>query len=222
MTTATVEHDRAGAALLTVGSVFWVVAGLYLAGWQIASAPAPARGVEALGDVAFGLVYAMPGVLGFVALRRRALLVAAIASGFALTLTAFTLAPIFLVFSLLLVWARVRRGGGSLVRARAAALVTLALVAGAWFAIKGHDDAYCWSSRSGITMTPDAQSGSVSSAPGESAGGGCGSDIVTRGEGLRGLLIVLATPFVAWRVAGRDATRSAGSQPGSPGAFRGA
>lgn len=204
--------------IASVAAWLWIVAGGYLmVALNLGSEPA-FRKLEFLGHVAFGAMYALPGVLVLCARRRPSLLLGAAFCGFLLAMGAWSLAPAFLILSLLVFWAYLRTPVAHGRRAASVALICVFLLAAAYWIQIAHADPRCYSfstNRAGHT-TYQVSIGGPSSpgrsqtftgsgygfSDGSSYGSGCTSDITTPAEGIASLVIVISIPFISLAVAG--------------------
>ncbi|HEX2064572.1 MAG TPA: hypothetical protein VHE80_09150 [Acidimicrobiales bacterium] len=168
---------------------------------------APVRQRELVGAVAMGCLYAAPGLLALLARAGRPLLLLSGAVlGFALVPTSFSITPLLVLPSALLLVARRRTAPdrGRTPRGVAVVVSTVAFAVPAFVVLFASDDPLCWTysedasgGRHYVTRSggdPDHLSAQV--GPGES-GGGCTSDVITPVEGLAsltftGLLLVSA------------------------------
>ncbi|MGZ6494127.1 MAG: hypothetical protein ACXVEX_12520 [Actinomycetota bacterium] len=203
--------------IASVAAWLWIVADGYLmVALNLGSEPA-FRKLEFLGHIAFGAMYALPGVLALGARRRPRLLLAAASCGFLLAIGAWSLAPAFLILSLLILWAYIRSPEAHGRRTAPVALICVVLLAAAYWIQIAHADPRCYSfstDRAGhttyqVTMGgPSSPGGSQTFtgsgygfSDGSSYGGGCTSDITTPAEGMASLVIVISIPFVSLAVA---------------------
>lgn len=206
--------------IASVAAWLWIAAGAYLMVELNLNAEPAFRKLEFLAHIAFGAMYALPGLLVFFARRRPNLLLAAAACGFLLALESFSLAPIFLILSLLILWAYIRTPEARSPRAVSTALICVVLLAAAYWVQIAHQDSRCYSfstDRAGDTtyqVSVGGSSGAGSSQTssgwggafidGSSYGGGCTSDITTPVEGIASLAIVVSIPSVSLALVRRS------------------
>lgn len=200
-----------------VGAIFFVAFGAVVVVLRLTDQP-PVREREVVGAIAMGCLYAAPGVLALMARARRPqLLLAGAVLGFTLVPTSFSITPLLVVPSALLLVARrytepTRRGG---LRDVVVVVSVVAFAVPALVALFAREDPVCWTysedarGRRHYVVEPggdpDHLSGHV--GPGES-GGGCTSDVITPVEGLASLtftaLLILNAAWLARPVGGPE------------------
>jgi hypothetical protein len=174
------------------------------------------RAVEVAGNVAFAAVFALPGLLALLGLRRRpSLLVAAgvldLVLAFATLITLIGLA--FVVPATMFFTAAGRMGTGTARpwRSTAAVLVGVVLGASAFFVLFANEDPVCWATNpaTGETFRLDparfVHGSSISmdsrDLPAGATGSGCSSDSISSREALAAAGIIVATLVAVWMLA---------------------
>jgi hypothetical protein len=180
------------------GAILFVAFGTVVLVLRLAD-QAPVRARELVGAIAMGCLYAAPGVLALLACTGRPqLLLAGAVLGFALVPTSFSITPLLLVPSVLLLAARRRKAPARRLTPRDVAVVmsAVAFAVPAFFVLFASEDPLCWTysedarGRRHYVVHPggDPAHLSVQVGPGQS-GGGCTSDVITPVEGLASLVL---------------------------------
>ncbi|MFN8233474.1 MAG: hypothetical protein U0V56_08405 [Actinomycetota bacterium] len=175
---------------------------------RAANTEAALRSAEAVGNVAFALVFALPGLLGLIGLRRRpALLIAAGLLDLALAfVTLMSLVGVAFIVPAVLFLIADRVPPGPL-RTAAAVIVCVALGSAAFLALFVREDPACWARTSeGVYVVPDPGSyvrGSSISTPGGPGitESGCTSDTISPLEALLAAALVGLTLGAGWGIA---------------------
>jgi len=170
------------------------------------------RSAEAAGNLAFALVFALPGLLGLIGLRRRpALLIAAglldLALAFVTLMSLVGVAFIVPCVLFLIASGRAPSASPGPLRTAAAVIVCVALGSAAFLALFMREDPACWARTSeGVHVVPDPERyvrGSSIVTPGGPGitESGCTSDTISPLEALLATVLVGLTLGSGWVIA---------------------
>ncbi len=196
----------------SVAVAMFLALGVLMVVARLVGEPPPVRRREPVGAAALGLLYAAPGLAALLSrFRCRTLLAAGAALGLALVPTSFSITPLLVVPSVLLLAARRRteRSPGQAVRSALAVMGALALAGASLVVMFVEDDPMCWSYAEGpggerryfIEPPPPGPNHLRVTVPAGRSGGGCTSDFITPAEGATSVamtgLWVAATAYLA-------------------------